>query len=604
MQRLSTGCRLNSAADNAANLSLSTKLSKSISGLNTSYQNTQNGINFLNVADGALSLMANDIQRIRNLALQSLNGNYSSTERSMLNAEAQQARQSIKQAIASTSFGDKKVFLDETGSHTPTASVERLSEEQALSKGYTVIKSAADFVNKISAWGANTAGKTFILMNDIDMSTITNYAKKSGFKGTFDGNGYVMSNLTINSPASTRVGLFGNVSTGAIIKNVTVDNFNVTGMHGSGVLIGEIYDSTVENCKVINSAINSANLDIGGMIGMSQNTTISNCEANTTVSILSGRAGGLLGRDVGGSIIKNCKASGVITSEGETGGLVGRLNDGIISDCYSSATANGKPAGGLVGSIGSAAGIIENSHASGTVNQLTGGHIGGFVGSQIAGSTVRNCFSTGLVNGTNPANIGGFDGETTGNYSNNYWNIETSGTTKGVENTNVAGVTGLTSEEISEKGVFLDAGYSEDTWDFNANGSPKLSWQTQQEVDLQIDAYSKFTIDSTFKVGAFDIDLSTIDGAKAAIEKCDNLLSSLLTKRSYFGASLNSLGSILESNWAKNINLSASKSNMIDTDVAKESAILAKSQILKYAGMSILSNYKSNYSNLLLTLIE
>ena len=606
MQRLSTGCRINSSKDDAAGLSLSSKLSNSINGLNMAYQNTQNGISFLNIADDALSTMSKDIQKIRDLAVQAANGIYSSNERLMLDTEAQQRKINIKQNIATTSFGDKKVFYDAT-----TDNINQISEAEALSKGYTVIKSADDFINNIPQNGAGTAGKTYVLTGNIDMSSITNYIAKTGFAGIFDGNGYTISNLNINQPGATQLGLFGTVFNGATIKNVTLNNFSITGSDANGALAGEIAGSTITNCKITNSTIQSTGFDAGGLIGVSQNSAISNCEFNGSVSGDHFNVGGILGRDNNDSTISQCAASGTINAiSGNAGGILGVAgNAGKISECYSSANVKGSWSGGLIGAIDRSSTNIENSYATGSVTQVSGGPLGGLIGRTIQpGAIVKNCFSTGAVNGAFINDIGGLDGSTGANFSNNFWNTETSGRTNGVQNTNVAGVTGLSSAQMADKNNFLNAGYSEGIWDFNEVGRPQLAWQAQNKLKLQIggnnNANSQLTIDSSFSLGTFDIHLSTVSGARDAIDKCDKLLNDVVSKQSYFGSSTNRLQSILNSQNTNIENLSASRSNIMDTDVAVETAKLAKSQILQKASISLISKFKSDYSNLLLNLLK
>ncbi|MEI8377113.1 MAG: flagellin [bacterium] len=377
MQRLSTGCRINGAADDAAGLSLSTKLASSIRGFNIANQNTQTGISFLNTADGALSTMTKDVQRIRDLAVQAANGVYSNNERAMLNNEAQQRLEGIKQTINSTSFGDKKIFSDGT---TPST---QMTEAAAIAAGYTVIKTAAEFVANIPQNGAATAGKTYMLMGDIDMSSIANYTAKTNFSGTFDGNGYKISNLTINKPGVDDQGLFGrNAANTSQFKNLTLNNFNITGNNYTAALMGSCWGTTtnIDNVKITNSTIQGFN-NVGGLIGFTNTAVISNCTANCNISGSGINTGGLIGwMNFGGSISKS-SSSGSVSGIGSIGGIIGKhegYGTATITECSSSASVSCSTAG----------------------NNSTGGLIG-IAGNDNLDLTVQNCYTTGdVVNGS------------------------------------------------------------------------------------------------------------------------------------------------------------------------------------------------------------
>src|SRR5690554_1827463 len=89
LQRLSSGLRINSAKDDAAGLAISTRFESQIKGLNVAVRNAGDGVSLAQTAEGALGSMTDSLQRIRELALQSVNGTNSPAERQALNAEAQ-----------------------------------------------------------------------------------------------------------------------------------------------------------------------------------------------------------------------------------------------------------------------------------------------------------------------------------------------------------------------------------------------------------------------------------------------------------------------------------------------------------------------------------
>jgi flagellin len=87
MEQLSTGKRINSAADDAAGLSISNKMTSQIRGLDQSVRNANDAISMIQTAEGALNEVTNMLQRMRELAIQSVNGTNSQADRTSLNAE-------------------------------------------------------------------------------------------------------------------------------------------------------------------------------------------------------------------------------------------------------------------------------------------------------------------------------------------------------------------------------------------------------------------------------------------------------------------------------------------------------------------------------------
>lgn len=116
MQRLSTGLRINSAADDAAGLALSEKLNSHIKSSAVTKSNAQTGINMLQVAESDLSEIQNNLQRMRDLAVQSANGVYSSSERTAINLEVQERLKEIDRIAASSQFSDLKLLDGSLGS--------------------------------------------------------------------------------------------------------------------------------------------------------------------------------------------------------------------------------------------------------------------------------------------------------------------------------------------------------------------------------------------------------------------------------------------------------------------------------------------------------
>ena len=110
IQRLSSGLRINSARDDAAGLAISERFSTQIRGLNVAARNANDGISLAQTAEGALAEIGNNLQRIRELAVQSSNATNSASDREALDAEVQQLISEIQRVASQTEFNGTKLL--------------------------------------------------------------------------------------------------------------------------------------------------------------------------------------------------------------------------------------------------------------------------------------------------------------------------------------------------------------------------------------------------------------------------------------------------------------------------------------------------------------
>jgi hypothetical protein len=283
--------------------------------------------------------------------------------------------------------------------------------------------------------------------------------------GTYDGDNYSISNLFINRPSLSSVVFIGMISTGATVANISLVNVDVTGGGSTGSLIGTINANiTVMNCNA--SGLVTGENSTGGLIGYIITGNTSDCSADVTVNGVS-YIGGLIGYNQGTSSsgnTANCFATGDVTgSFANIGGLIGYNQAGNTTNCFASGDVQGdNTVGGLLGY--DQAGNTENCYATGDVNtaySMAGGLIG-----YHQGVNLTNCYSIGAVIGS--INIGGLCGAASGTISNCFWDTQTSGLI-----TSPAG-TGKTTTEMQTISTFTLS-----TWDFvgeTINGSQDI-WE-------------------------------------------------------------------------------------------------------------------------------
>jgi len=260
----------------------------------------------------------------------------------------------------------------------------------------------------------------FVLGADIDLDPVLpgrcifQQAPIQFFTGVFDGNGHVISRMTITGTGY--LGLFGWLKSGAEIKNLGIEDVRITGWGQCfGSLVG--YNNGRIGTSYSSGRISGTGSEVyaGGLVGKNgsynaPDASVTNCCSHISVS--------------------------VATDYGDVGGLVG-CSHGSIAASYSS---------GL---------------ASGTDGKV---HVGGLVGSNRG--TVTDCYSAAAAVGD--YNVGGLVGRSSIDITASFWDIQTSGSAGS------DGGTGKTTAEMQTASTFLDAGW--DFIDENANGSEDIWW--------------------------------------------------------------------------------------------------------------------------------
>lgn len=223
-------------------------------------------------------------------------------------------------------------------------------------------------------WMNQAVQGKYVLGGNIDASGTSSWNSGAGFvpiggnppaifTGTFDGQGHTISDLYINRPSMTLVGLFG-YSYVATIRNIGLLNVNITGQDLTGGLAGMFNNGTITNAYVTGRVRGNGTMNVvGGLAGGIENSTITSSYATVDVTSSSNYVGGLVGAAYDTSLITNSYATGSVTGATSVGGLVGILNGrSSITNSYATGSVTGTTfAGGLLGSF-SSAGAVTNSY--------------------------------------------------------------------------------------------------------------------------------------------------------------------------------------------------------------------------------------------------
>jgi len=360
------------------------------------------------------------------------------------------------------------------------------------------------------------------------------YTKIStNFTGCYDGQGHTIDSLFINRTESDHVGLFGYLNN-ATISDLGLTDIEITGGGDTGGLAGNLEGTTIITACYTTGTVTNASNPTGGLVGSTSgstgisdcysvctvvgsnyvgglagkicsNASISSCYSSGAVSGSGNFIGGLIGQTSENSTVTNSYSTGTVTGDIVVGGLIGEnWGDGILSKCYATGTISGnQKVGGLTGQFGSV--TVSNCYSRGNVVRLSGSSdtcFGGFCGANIYLVTIQNCYSTGSVSytgETNPTDKGflGYEGST-GSYSNNFWDTQTSGQSTAI------GATGRTTAQMKTVSTFTDSSWdfvgettngSNDYWDLDYssainNGYPYLAWQDGEDQSLPVELTS------------------------------------------------------------------------------------------------------------------
>jgi len=187
---------------------------------------------------------------------------------------------------------------------------------------------------------SNDTTAYYILISDVDLSSF-NWSPIGGFTGSLNGDGFVVSNLTVGNNSSTRQGLFGSIDDGGIVKNIGVINADVTGSSDVGILAGTIFSGgSVEKCFSQGIVFGDSS-NTGGLVGTNSGD-ITICYSLANVDGNSSNAGGLVGKTF--SSVSKSYSTGTVSGSSDVGGFIGE-SFGTVTDCFWDTESSGLSTG-------------------------------------------------------------------------------------------------------------------------------------------------------------------------------------------------------------------------------------------------------------------
>jgi len=273
-------------------------------------------------------------------------------------------------------------------------SFQTVTPQTTVPDGYTGMYTATDLYNI-----RNNLATNYILMNDIDISSYSNWVSPgeiideygtsyTPFSGIFDGNGHTINGLTANT--DKQVALFGSVGSAGNIKNVKLINTNIVSTSNiGGICITN--SGTIDNCYVSGGVHCLGYSNCGGITPYNAGSII-HCTSEAIVTCTDNYAGGITGYNSG--IITDCETTGAITSQNSYAGGIAGSNYHDLESCYATGDITGSNyVGGIAGYNNS---NLSNCYSTGNIELTSGYYVGGIAG-YCNGSLATQCFSKGIV---------------------------------------------------------------------------------------------------------------------------------------------------------------------------------------------------------------
>nr|WP_144980508.1 flagellin [Halomonas sp. C22] len=562
MERLSSGLRINSAKDDAAGQAIANRMSAQITGLAQAQRNANDGISVAQTAEGALNQVNDNLQRIRELAVQAENGTNSQDDLESIQNEINQRLSEINRISDETDFNGTKVLQSDNGLKIQVGA----NDGEVIEIGLKEINAKSLGLEGFNVTGAGEIANAAATERDLrlaDNVTVGGTAAAPTFTLKQENSSIsagqffdlLDNNATVSLTSTTETGLSDETGTALTfnsIGNLTYskanDNFTYDATLNAASFESQLIPSAAEGMR-------EATINIGG--------------ADTAVLI-----------DSRGDIFNtnneelHFDAQGNITTS--TSGTTTRATVeamGEFMTAASDATVRGIDMDGTAASVLSTMSITLGDDSTFTGTDNAGVAATGLV---ISSSDVQNILSNegGTVTLAASIDVGGASTTT--------FTFDTSGSglsiTNGVDAIrfsdadDIAG--SLTTEENTETELFVRENNGGAITD--ANG---IQYYVGQDGEL--------TTESTTK--AERSSLSELDGA----------LSTVDALRSDLGAIQNRLESSIENLSTTETNLSAARSRIEDADYAVEVANMTRAQILQQAGTSVLAQANQIPQNVL-----
>jgi flagellin len=595
MQRLSSGLRINSAKDDAAGLSISERMTSQIRGSNQAARNANDGISLAQTAEGDLAQIGNNLQRMRELAVQSANGTNTASDRTALNGEVQALSAEIDRVAQNSSFNGVKLLDGSFSAQSFQVGANNTANDSIAISSISSARTATlgGVGTSYAATTTGTATTTALVAGDL---TLNGFQVGASVLGAAPGQSTASAfsiasaiNAISSSSGVTATAKTNTVTgTGPTAGPVAAGAFSINGINVGAIATGTTAAGQGANVAAAINAVAtqtgvSATADAGtGVLSLtaadgrdikvSLNVAAGATTASAQITSLQAQTG-LAATNVG-AVGTTTIASGTVAAP--TSGVASDLYKISIDGLAFSSAATGVTNGGTLDTAFTA------FAAANTGYKLTGTFAAGTAQITKADGTavvIKQSFTD--LNGINPA-AGAVTQGASGLFGGQILTAA-AGASIAVTSTTTAGAFGATAgvasianhgtvtlKSSSASGIVY-GGAKADSAGFAAIGGTVTAAVTSSVSSLA------------------SMDVLTAANATKALSAIDGALATVSGSRASLGAIQNRFTSVVTSLQTTSENLSASRSRIQDADFAAETANLSRAQVLQQAGTAMVA---------------
>ena len=650
MERLSSGIRINSAKDDAAGLAISTRMTANIRGLSAAIRNANDGISLTQTAEGALSSIGDNLQRIRELAVQSANTGNSESDRGALNTEARQLVSEIDRIANNSQFNGIKLLdgsfqnqslqvgagndsNDRIAISIGSAKVSALgigsnsSYSKVLTEG-SAVSNVALVAGTLSINGAQIGGSSTdgVSYTNADSSAIAKASAINAASG-LTGVTATVSKTEVTGAAATT---FADVAAGQVMINGV--DVGAIGASRNAVERG-VQTAAAINAKTSQTGVTATASTSTGALALTaadgRNITVSTTTAGgdatgliTTKTHSLPTSAATSAFKLNGVEVAAYTPPAALTVSRTTGtSSVTEASDITFGDLTAgqSVTVNGLTytAGAATVTAANVAAAFASITAAKTAAEMTTGnaaaagrgtYTGAWAGTSVSAavsSTTHVVVTAAAVGVLPPAYTAvGSQGAALRDLINA--KSAQSGVTAATDTTGALTLTVAASDGrgVEITGTLTNTGLVAQS----ASTAAKITLSTNGDKGIVLggDAGAASTgqtnnrgFNASVLSSSGGVDLSTAAGSQAALSVLDKAINTVTDSRASMGAYQNRLTASVANLETTSMNLQASRSRILDTDYAKETTNLARAQIFQQAATALLAQANQSAQSVL-----
>ena len=616
LQRLSSGLRINSAKDDAAGLAISDRFTTQIRGLNQASRNANDAISLAQTAEGALAEVSSNLQRIRELTVQSLNATNSASDRAALQLEVTQRLAEIDRISSQTTFNGRKL-LDGSFGLAEFQVGANVGETIGVSMGNLRADSIGNY--KVGSVVANSSS------DQGDLTAGSSVGSNAVHMSSGDASSITSGSLTFNTDSGTQI---LNYSAGDSSSDIALAiNQSSVGVKASAVTEFVLGAAEAASGSVASGALAQNTTYTFLLSSETQNTTNGAAPTSTPTSVSFTTSGDSTGNSINAEDQLDAAASAFNAVSGQTGFIaeVTQTDNGNFGLLLSNAEGKDLRIQQTEGSSVDPGTLTLGALSPGDLINVDLGNDGSndFLWSFSNSTSNWETNGQGITAEKGPnwvvlSNEGStdveikFGAEIINSFPNYGVQTVPKGTFTGVSIEGLNVIDGdISSGSLSEMGNVGNTANDSTEW-VAGNGSwitGSLSLESESVFSVTDSqggagiAASGFLTDggevSAQLQSVSQMDVSSVESANRTLSIIDGALATVSSQRSIFGAVQNRFESTISNLDTAVESLSAARSRIIDADFASETASLTRAQILQQAGTTVLSQANALPQNVL-----